>query len=364
MSERYPAPRVESVLPYLASATRSVLLLAFSASLAFPLATSAQELSTLSTTWTVMIVLPARVVAGQPATLAVLGVDGRLASGVTVDLGADQHVTTDQTGRASFTVAPSARVLLARASGTSAAALVDPALAAQSQRAPSVAPVVSLREPFSICGTGLRGDADADRVRINGQPALAMAASPECLAVFPGPNSEIGAVQVSVETPGASWTASTTLVELDSEFPKPALLPNKKGQLTVRVRGSDQPLRIFVENQTPGILRFLRGDTQELLTSGGLQNLAAVEVQAIRSGDFSFDARLLPAPDADAARRYLEAAQSLAPENVQHEIGRLANQLSRHPSDFKNVRRELDQIRISTFAGDFRTLLDAALAAL
>jgi len=311
-----------------------------------------------------MIVLPARVVAGQPATLAVLGVDGRLASGVTVDLGADQHVTTDQTGRASFTVAPSARVLLARASGTSAAALVDPALAAQSQRAPSVAPVVSLREPFSICGTGLRGDADADRVRINGQPALAMAASPECLAVFPGPNSEIGAVQVSVETPGASWTASTTLVELDSEFPKPALLPNKKGQLTVRVRGSDQPLRIFVENQTPGILRFLRGDTQELLTSGGLQNLAAVEVQAIRSGDFSFDARLLPAPDADAARRYLEAAQSLAPENVQHEIGRLANQLSRHPSDFKNVRRELDQIRISTFAGDFRTLLDAALAAL
>src|SRR5271166_4292735 len=59
--------------------------------------------STSATTWTVSIVLPPKLVAGQPATLAVLGVDHRLAEGITVDLGKGQRVKTDRTGRAFFT---------------------------------------------------------------------------------------------------------------------------------------------------------------------------------------------------------------------------------------------------------------------
>ena len=72
-------------------------------------------------------VLPARIVAGQPATLAVLGLDGKLAADVKVDLGNDQRVTTDATGRASFTAPGIGAVLLAKVSGTSAAALLDSA---------------------------------------------------------------------------------------------------------------------------------------------------------------------------------------------------------------------------------------------
>src|ERR1700730_5783654 len=79
--------------------------------------------STAATTWTVSIVLPPRLVAGQPATLAVLGVDGRLADGITVELGKGQRVKTDKTGRAFFTAPTDALVLIASAAGNSAAAL-------------------------------------------------------------------------------------------------------------------------------------------------------------------------------------------------------------------------------------------------
>ena len=43
--------------------------------------TQTQSQANPSTTWTVNIVLPPRVMAGHPATLAVFGVDGKLAAG-------------------------------------------------------------------------------------------------------------------------------------------------------------------------------------------------------------------------------------------------------------------------------------------
>ena len=318
-----------------------------------------------STTWTVSIVLPSRIVAGMPATLAVLGVDGRLASGVTVEIGTDR-ITTDATGRAYFTAPSSGQVALARASGSSAAALIDRVAPGGVQQAISVAPVVSVREPFSICGSGFRGDAEATHVRINGEPALVLAASPECLSVLPSQKSTAGPAQISIVsavTPGGQWAASTTLVELDSEIPQASLVPGQKGPLNVRVRGSEQRLRIEVENQTPGVLRFPRGDVQELTTSGGPQNIAQFDAQAIRSGDFSFDARLLTAPDETTARAYLEAAVPLATQERQRDIGRLVKALA-SPRNFDEVRRNIDGILGETIASDFRTVLIAAKLAL
>jgi hypothetical protein len=181
-----------------------------------------------------------------------------------------------------------------------------------------------------------------------------------------------GPAQISVQTPSGQWTAQTTLVALAPEFPKPALLPGQKGRLMVRVKGSEQPLRILVENQTPGVLRFLRGDLQELSTSGGAENCAAIEVAAIRSGDFSFDARLEPSPDENAARRYLEAASPLADggeqRDIKHLAGHLAEHLAKQPehnsAKLEALQRDLDKILSHTIEGDLRTLLAAARAAL
>jgi hypothetical protein len=316
------------------------------------------------TTGVVTIVLPPRVVAGRPATLAVLGVDGRLASDIAVDLGDGQRIKTDNTGRSLFAVPSSGDVLFARASGASTVALVDVVAPPGGHDGASVVPIVSLRDRFSICGAGLRSDADANRVRINGEPALVLAASPECLVILPGPKTAPGLAQISVETPGRQWTASTTLVSLQFDTPKPPWEPSRKNQLDVRVLGTEDRIHIIVENATPGVLKFTKGERQELLTSGGRHNSASVKIETVRSGDFSFHARLAPVPDVAASQRYIQVAASLAPENLQHEVQKLASELSRHPRNLEKVRRRLDEILAVTIPSDFRTLLESVRLAL
>jgi hypothetical protein len=320
--------------------------------------------STSSTTWAVSIILPARLVSGQPATLAVLGVDGRLAPGITVQLGNDQRVKTDKTGRASFTASTGGSVLIATAAGNSVAALVDPDVSSAAAQVPIIAPVVSQSDQFPICGRGFSGDADANHVTLNDDRAFVLAASPECLAVLPSPRAIPGPANISIETPGAQWNAATTLVSLHFDPPLPPLTPDKRSRLVLHAQGSDQALRVLVENNTPGVLRFLRGDRQELLTSGGAQNSADVAVQAIVTGDFSFHARILAAPDVDAARRYLAVAASLASKDLQRQTRNLAERLAHHPRDTQKVGREIDEIMSTTMAGDYRTLLGSAASAL
>ena len=312
----------------------------------------------------VTIVLPPRVVAGGRATLAVLGADGKLAPGVAVELENNPSVTTDRTGRGFFQVSPSGGALLAKVSADSAAALEDLAPPVGAAQAPAIAPVISLRDYFSICGSGFSGDADANRVNINGAPALVLAASPECLVVLPPAEAAPGPATISIETAGQKWIATTSLVALAFDAPNPALLPDQKGRLAVRVMGSEAPLHIVVENKAPGVLRFMRGDDQEVVTRGGAQNIAAIAVQAIRSGDFSLRARIRPRPETEAARRYLEAAAPLAPEDLRRQIQKLAGRLARYPHDLRPARRKLDAILAAAPASDFRTLLTAARAAI
>jgi hypothetical protein len=327
-------------------------------------ALTARAQSTAATTWTVSIVLPSRLVAGQPATLAVLGVDGRLASGITVDLGKGERVKTDKTGRAFFTAPTDVPVLIVNAAGNSAAALIDAPATGAGEQAAIVASVVSQVDRFSICGSGFRGDVDANRVTINGDRGFVLASSPECIVVLASPRALPGPAKLLIEAPGGQWTATTTLASLHFDPPLPPLVPEKRSKLALHVQGTDQALRVWVENQTPGVLRFLRGDRQEVLTSGGPQNSAEIEVQAVATGDFSFRGRILAAPDAGVARRYLTAAESIAPKDLQHVVKNLADRLTHHPDETQKVWRDVEAILSTTMAGDFRTLMECAAAAL
>lgn len=318
----------------------------------------------VSNTWMVTIVLPPELMAGHPATLGVLGVDGKLAPGVKVDLGDGLSVTTDRTGRALFTVPSSGDYLLAKASGASAAALIDPATGASEPKTVSLPSVVSVRDRFWICGAGFNSEADANSVRINGKAAVVLAASPVCVVVLAEPNSATGPASILVQAPGVRWDAATTLVSLQFVAPSPALQPGQKGKLAVRVDGSTQPLRLAVEDCNPGVLRFEGGDARRLTTSGGAANVAEIKVQAITSGDYSLRARLISAPDVPTARRFLVAAESLAPEDSRGRISDLVSRLAHHPSSNENVQTALDRIATQTMAGDLRTLLDAARDAL
>jgi hypothetical protein len=321
-----------------------------------------------NTTWAVTIILPPRLVAGQPATLAILGVDGRLAEGVTVEVGAlsgsVQRVKTDKTGRAVFEAPSDAGVLIAKASGGSAAALIDAPASSGASPSLALAPVISTQDQFSICGGQLQGDEDSNHVVLNNDPALVLAASPECLVILPGPRVIPGPAKISIQSATVQWNLTATLVALVFDPPFPALVPEKKSHLTVHVQGSDRPLAIEAQNKTPGVLQFLRGDVQVLHTSGGSQNLATIEVQAIRSGDFSFHARLLSPPDVAAARRYLEAAQPRAPKDLERPVKNLEDRLRHHPRDTEKASTELDAILAASISGDFRTLLASARASL
>jgi hypothetical protein len=333
--------------------------------LSTPCPADAQRAS--SATWYVTIVLPPKVVAGHPATLAILGADGRLAPNVSVVVGDGQSLKTDATGRASFTAPAASGVLFAEASGASAVTLIDesPAPGAQTEKGElAVAAVIALKDRFTICGGGFRGEADANRVTMNGDRALVVASSPECLVVLPSPRATPGAAKLTVNSSGSDRSVTTTLVSLQFEAPQIAPVPGQRSGLTVHVEGSDAPLNVTIQNETPGVLEFLKGDTQEVKTTGGSRNVAQVQIGAIRSGDYSFSAKLIPSPDLAAAVRYLRAAGPLAPKALQHRVNDAASKLATHPRDRERVRLDIAKMISTTIEGHFRVLLEAAQAAI
>ena len=115
------------------------------------------------TTWTVTIVLPPRVMAGHPATLAVFGVDGRLAAGVTVTL--ERPEANDRPHRPRHVHRACDRRLFAgeRFGRVGRGADRSGGRLERAERNPAP-PVISLHDRFWVCTAGLRGDADADSV--------------------------------------------------------------------------------------------------------------------------------------------------------------------------------------------------------
>ena len=319
--------------------------------------------SSSSTTWKVTIVIPPKLVAGQDATVAILGVDGRLAEGITVDFGEDQRRKTDGSGRATFTVPTGVRFVIANALGASEAALVDDAVPASTTQGMKVPQAIAQRDQFVIWGTEFHGDARENHVSFGGDPRRArvvpgMPRGPAGTRAIPGP------VKMLIQSPPAQWNASSTVVGLNFDPPLPPLEPERRSRLMLHVQGSELPLRVFVTNKTPRILHFLHGDEQQVTTSGGEQNTASIDVQALAAGDFSFDARLFPEPDPEMARRFLEAAEALASQDKKNEVKKLVDRLKHHPEDTLRVWVELRNIDTLTIAGDFRTLIEAAASAL
>jgi hypothetical protein len=171
-------------------------------------------------------------------------------------------------------------------------------------------------------------------------------------------------VKISIQSPPAQWAADSTVVGLNFDPPLPPPVPEKKSRLVLHAQGSEEMLHVLVENQTPGILHFLRGDAQQVVTSGGAQNSAEIEVEAIAAGDFSFRARLLPEPNAEIARRFLEAAYTVASKEQRDQIKPFINSLQHRPRDTFKVWIELRKTILLTSSGDYRTLLESARSAL
>jgi len=315
------------------------------------------------------IVLPPRVVAGQQATLAVLDTQGALLPGAEVEFEGGQRVTTDATGRATFTVPEQAGVLLALAAGgkvkASTRVILTPATLPDGVQVADVPQVISLHEPFSVAGTGFRGEADAARVWLREQPALVLAASPASLVIQAAPSTAPGTAQLVIEVGGRSPGPQTvTLVALEVAAEKQQLAPKAKAKLTVHVRGSEQRLEVEFRNLTPEIVKMEDSDVLRRTTRGGVENSAEVQLEGRRDGEFSVSVRLIPLalglPDTEAARQKLVAARKLAPVGWHYRVSSVIDRLERNPQDVLKARDELEKMLAEKPTGEFGRLLEAA----
>jgi hypothetical protein len=255
-----------------------------------------------------VIILPLKAVAGVQATLAVLDAQGRLLPNIEVVLSGGQKVTTDATGRALFKapgVPGSLTAKTSRAGITSTTSVVasedpDPQLTSPgpsgAAKVVSYPHVMAIHDRFTLEGIGFRGAADSNHVSLNGDPCLVVAASPVSLVVLPGPSVPVGDVTLEVTVAGmeaGQFPVSAVLLEISG--PAEGVNAGAVGKLFVRARGSTQPLMLEVRNGSPGVIQLSKGNIQRVKTSGGDENIAAVEVKFVSGGNYSVSARLISA---------------------------------------------------------------------
>jgi hypothetical protein len=342
-----------NILPWLAAALLTPLLAAPSANAQAP------EPS--------QIVLPSRVVAGQSATLAVLDKLGRLVPKASVTLSDGTRTETDATGRASFKAPGIPGVLIARLAthhviaGTS---VILPHSDSGKMKIDWAPALVSLHDRFDIRGSGFRGDAAGDTVQFAQQPALVLAASPAALVILLSPALGPGTAQLSVTANGMTATATLAVLVIEFNASSAQLVPGTKSALTVRVRGTDRPQEMDVENLAPAVMRFTHGDTEHVRTRGGVDNSALIIVRALRAGDFSFRVRLMSLDpdsiDVGAAHVYLIAAQNAASPTWKRRLDPLLARFERPKPDVRRALLALNRLLAGAPPENVRLLMIAA----
>lgn len=299
------------------------------------------------------IVLPPTLIAGEQATLAVLDASGALVASAPVQV-AGREFLTDSTGRVLFAAPENPGVLTARLRGSEdqfSANVIGGARAQSATAGGAVSPplhvpsVIARDDRFEIDGAGFRGDADRDRVVLGGQLALVLAASPVSLVVLPNPATPAGPAQLKIDAAGQSFAASSiVVVTLDVSGPSEALAAGRHTALVLRATGTNAPLVVEVRNAAPGVIHLAEGDVQRLTTSGGADNIATIEFTALKAGDYSLVARVIPGaalPDIAAARKALLEARKSANGKWRQRIDAALKGLETNPRDVARYRDEI-----------------------
>ncbi len=316
------------------------------------------------------IILPPVLVAGQPATLAVLDAQGRPAPNVTIRLTGDVTLTTDATGRAALT-SPDAQGVVRAAlpdgtAATSATVIAAPSQERASLRIDTAPRILLLRDRFTIRGGGFRGIADENRVLLAGQPAAVLAASPVALVALPNPGTVLGETQLVVEAAGLSAsTAPVTVISLELGADKPKGQPGEKGEIRVSVRGTDQPVDFELRAEPEGRIELARGNPSRARTSGGAANFAAIPFTFRQPGEFFLQVRRVSEPhglpDTEAAQRELEQARRLAPSSGwRKRVDHVRKLVMQHPQDVSQARDAIEKMLAKKPEGEFGLHLEAA----
>jgi hypothetical protein len=317
------------------------------------------------------IVLPARLVASQPATLAVLDNLGRLVAKANLTLSDGTAVETDATGRAFFNAPPIPGVLIARIAGhheIAAASVILPFAKSEKTQIDWAPAQISIHDRFDVRGSGFRGDAAGNAAQLGHQPALILAASPASLVLLLDLSAPPGTAQLSVTANGSEAVAILAALAIEFDTSGANLSPGAKAALTVRIRGTDQPKEMEVENLTPAVLQFARGVSEHVRTKGGVDNSAQITVRAMHPGDFSFRVRLSSTDpnsiDTEAAHAYLLAAQKIAPTQLAKRLDPLLTRLEQKKPETKKIQQDLTHLLSTSSTENAAFLITAARDAL
>lgn len=317
------------------------------------------------------LILPLEVVAGEPATLAVLGPDGRILPGAKVVLSSGQVVTTDASGRGHFLQPPGAGVTFARIEGSSVREATDALprddanTELQVTRMPRFVPV---ENHFIICGMGFQGDADQNRVELSNKPVLILASSPLQLIVMPPAKSRLGAANLLVVEGTAEVAARVTLIDVTAaDSGGNSIHPRKKSSILVRAVGTTEPVDLLIRNLSRNVVEFPHADEQHVQTTGGPDNAALVQLKSVGMGPFSYAVKLDDTSrgvNASVARDFLEAALKTVPPDIASRVAVTLREIHEDNTDTIKARNELNGISNQAGSEDFQALIRAAQRAL
>ncbi len=332
------------------------------------------------------VILPQQLIAGAPATLAVLDANGRLVPAVDLKLSGAHNVTTDSTGRATFLAPATPSIFSAEITENGLAfttiVVSDPRnLSGDSTRtsdpaappagAPSIVfpSIVSLHDRFGLEGSGFNGDARRDRVLLAGLATLVLAASPVSLVQVPDPNTPAGPAKLVVTVAGpSSEPVTVTVVSLDVAGPDKPLNAGEKSLLSVAVHGSKERLQIEVRNFSPEVVSLVRGNVQRVMTSGGESNAARIELQGVTPGDYSVSAHIVSGTamltGVETARQRLLAAMQFADGKWLGRLTGVVEHMDREPQNVVQIRGDIERLMRDRPQGELADLLKLAWQAL
>src|SRR5258708_11673592 len=220
-----------------------------------------------------ILLLPKRVVSGEPATLAVLDVNGRLTPGVPVNFSNGDHLVTNATGRALFVAPLNPGVIYATISsrpGRVYATILTPAeVRSSSLRVSSAPSFASLTDRFELFGSGFCGEADSNKVRVAGNPPLVLPPSPAALVVLPPADLESGpaVIEASCAKPPAP-PFSITFLAFSLDADSSPLAPSEHRTLTVHISGPLDKIPLEPRNLSPAVAELTAGNPARISSSG------------------------------------------------------------------------------------------------
>ena len=246
-----------------------------------------------------ILLLPRRIVSGERATLAVLGVNGRLTPGAAITFSNGDHLKTDATGRALFVAPLNPGVIFGSIEGrpgrVSTVILTAVEASSAAMEISSAPRVASLTDRFELFGKGFCGDADANQVSIADQGALVLASSPVSLVVLPPMELEPGPAKVKVSCAKRDAPEFTVLfVGLDLQADSSPLKRGEHRTLTVRVSGTTEKISLEARNLAPDVAELVGGNPVRRFSSGEAENSAQFEVIGRKNGTFLISIRLVP----------------------------------------------------------------------